>query len=333
MAESLIVGIDEAGYGPNLGPLCVAASVWCLDEGLCPERLYAHLDGLVSATPAAGMLVIGDSKQLYRASEGLARLECAVLAALTVLGRLPATWRAIWPALDPQALPQIDELPWHDGYDERLPCAARQAAVEAGPAPQTDDAAENVARAAALLRAAQTRGVRLVDLAASIVFPGRFNQQLATGANKADLLLTTVLELVARVLVAFPGRPVIVLCDRQGGRKRYLPQVQQRFSERAVRVLKEDAAVSQYGAWEAGRPLRLRFQVDGEQLLPVALASMTAKYLRELAMRPLNAFWQQHVPGLAPTAGYPVDARRFLRQIEPALAQLRIPLDTLWRQR
>jgi ribonuclease HII len=334
MADRLVLGIDEAGYGPNLGPLCVAASVWRVIDDLAPEQLYAHLEGLVSATPAAGRLAIGDSKQLYRAADGLARLEGTVLGALCTLDRLPNDWRGIWPVLDPQALPQIDELPWHDGYNERLPCSLPSPQGDPD-ASQTPDArgSEEVALAALRLKAARQRGVHLVDLAASVLFPRRFNQELAAGANKADLLLEAVLGLVARVLARVPDLPAVVLCDRLGGRKRYLPQVQRQLSERVVCVQREDDAVSQYAAWESGRPVSLRFQVDGEQFLPVALASMTAKYLRELAMRPFNAFWQRHLPGLAPTAGYPVDARRFLTQIEPRLAQLDIPLDALWRQR
>ena len=45
--------------------------------------------------------------------------------------------------------------------------------------------------------------------------------------------------------------------------------------------------------------------------MPAALASMTSKYLRELAMRAFNEFWCGRVHDLAPTAGYPRDARRF----------------------
>jgi hypothetical protein len=52
---------------------------------------------------------------------------------------------------------------------------------------------------------------------------------------------------------------------------------------------------------------------------------MAAKYLRELAMKAFNQFWQQHVPGLKPTAGYPVDARRFRAEIDAARAALKIP--------
>jgi hypothetical protein len=67
--------------------------------------------------------------------------------------------------------------------------------------------------------------------------------------------------------------------------------------------------------------------------MPTALASMTAKYLRELAMIPFNRFWQQHVPGLKATAGYPMDALRFREEIRPAQQRLGIEDRVLWRAR
>ena len=34
MGRKLLVGIDEAGYGPNIGPLVIGASVWDLPASL-----------------------------------------------------------------------------------------------------------------------------------------------------------------------------------------------------------------------------------------------------------------------------------------------------------
>ncbi|MFM9068571.1 MAG: hypothetical protein ACKOUR_14755, partial [Planctomycetota bacterium] len=62
------------------------------------------------------------------------------------------------------------------------------------------------------------------------------------------------------------------------------------------------------------------------------LASMVAKYLREVCMKQFNTFWQSHCPGLAPTAGYPVDARRFWSETAALRQQLGIPDHILWRQ-
>ena len=76
-----------------------------------------------------------------------------------------------------------------------------------------------------------------------------------------------------------------------------------------------------------------RSRTQAESCLPAALASMASKYLRELAMRAFNDFWCARVPGLAPTAGYPRDARRFKAAIEPLQSVLGISDAVVWRER
>jgi hypothetical protein len=175
--------------------------------------------------------------------------------------------------------------------------------------------------------------VRLAGLEASVVFPAEFNAAVDRCDNKAEVLSLATLRLAGRLLAELPAGPAIVLCDKHGGRNRYAALLQEIFPEELVRVRREGALLSVYELRTAGRPVEFRFQPRGEQHLPTALASMTAKYLRELAMQPFNAFWQQHVPGLAPTAGYPNDSRRFLNDIGPAKARLQIADDVLWRTR
>jgi hypothetical protein len=71
-----IIGIDEAGYGPNLGPL-VMSSVACR---VPDEQLDADLWRLLAAAVRRGgdrddgRLVVDDSKVVYSTSRGLAGL-------------------------------------------------------------------------------------------------------------------------------------------------------------------------------------------------------------------------------------------------------------------
>ena len=59
---------------------------------------------------------------------------------------------------------------------------------------------------------------------------------------------------------------------------------------------------------------------EAESSSPLAaLASMTAKYLRECYMSFFNRYWTARVPGAAPTAGYPADARRFFEALRPLI--------------
>jgi hypothetical protein len=60
---------------------------------------------------------------------------------------------------------------------------------------------------------------------------------------------------------------------------------------------------------------------------------MASKYLREVLMREFNHFWQEQVPGLKATAGYPGDAARFFDEIRPAAQRLGIAEAAVWRSR
>ena len=68
-----------------------------------------------------------------------------------------------------------------------------------------------------------------------------------------------------------------------------------------------------------------------EKHMPVALASMVAKFTRELHMMRFNRYFASLVPDIKPTAGYVQDGRRFLKEIEPILAQNGLNRDVLVR--
>jgi hypothetical protein len=60
---------------------------------------------------------------------------------------------------------------------------------------------------------------------------------------------------------------------------------------------------------------------------------MAAKYVRELHMVQLNAYFQGLVPGLRPTAGYGRDAWRFLSDVAAARAAAGVPDAAILRSR
>jgi hypothetical protein len=105
------------------------------------------------------------------------------------------------------------------------------------------------------------------------------------------------------------------------------------FSDCPVEVRRECRQESVYRFKRAGDRVEVRFCKQAESYLPVALASMFAKYLRELAMIAWNEFWCDRLPGLEPTAGYPNDAKRFKEAIAAAQAELRIDDCLIWRKK
>lgn len=329
----LVVGADEAGYGPNLGPLVVAVSAWRVPDRFLRDDWHELLRAGVSRADdapernsAAPRLAIGDSKRLYDSSTGIGALELGVLGARLATGRessdsprLPHTWLDCWSQLEADPAGELLHACWRTPEVAPLPVA---------------ELAERIKGAGDRFRRALADcGVELVGLRARGVFAAEFNQRLDSGANKAEILTQATLELVAETLRRAPGEGATVWCDRHGGRKQYLPSLQRQFPEPFIEIRGETAELSRYAWTDAGRRVGIEFRVGGEAQLPVALASMTAKYLRELAMRAFNAYWQQAVPGLRPTAGYPVDARRFKQDIAIRQAELGVADDSIWRRK
>ena len=316
-----LVGLDEAGYGPNLGPLAVAATVWRVDAaGAGPVDLYELLDAAVSQGPCRGRLRIADSKAVYQSASGrLAGLEAAVIPAFRLAGCGAGSWRELTGVFSGCS---AAEDPCVAGFDAALPTEL-----------SADEAAVIAER---LKTAADGAGVELMAVVPRLVFPGEFNRLLELHGTKGAALSHVTLGLLGGVLRSLPdGEPAVcrINCDKHGGRSRYAPLLTHHFPTALVQVVEESRPLSSY-RWRSGhREYRVDFRARGESELPTALASMTAKYLRELAMRGFNAFWEERLPGVRPTAGYPLDAKRFWEETARARRESGIDEQQLWRMR
>ena len=318
----LLIGTDEAGYGPNLGPLVVAATIWRTSEAAGCHDLYEQLDDIVCRKPLSGTrqdqrLAVADSKQLYRPGSDWGHLERAVLAALALTGKPVSSWTNVWPAVAPDRDMVFPALPWHTGFELALP---RDIA--------TSDVDWWQMR---LGEALPAREVELVGVLARVVFPEEFNRRVDAVGSKGTLLSEVTLELIKKCGEWGIGELVTIRCDKHGGRSRYGPLLQATFPEYLIEVVREGRAQSVYRWGPANERVDIRFVAGGEQFLPTALASMTAKYARELLMLRLNRFFMSHLPDLAPTAGYVQDGRRYLREIEPVIETTGITVQDLVR--
>jgi hypothetical protein len=271
------------------------------------------------APPGSSCVVIGDSKLLYQPDRGLGLLETGLGAALAALGQRPATWRQMWETLAPGTCVAASPAVCYQDYDCPLPCAADPAAV---------------ARAAAVLcQALDQAGIRLAAIRSRALFPDAFNRLVDERGSKGSVLSHVTLGLAAELIAGLPDVPIHVVCDKHGGRDRYQPVLYEHFPDVFVEVHGEGATYSLYRFGPPERRIEFRFEVQAECYLATALASMASKYLRELAMRAWNAFWCARIEGLAPTAGYPADARRFQQAIAPLQRELAIDDRLLWRSR
>lgn len=317
-----LIGTDEAGYGPNLGPLVVSATVWEVTEKKAAIDPYDLLVGLVSEKPSPRnqpkTITIADSKSLFSRSVGLRRLEGNVLAALALMGSEPKSWGALWEGLAPGIRQRMEQAPWYRDFECDLPISA---------------ASLDWIKEANLLEKIATRDIRLLDVRSAVALPSEFNREVRAAGSKGAVLSQMTLDLISEALGSLAKGPVSVHCDKHGGRNRYLPVLQTSFPDQPIRILQESRGISRYRWKRHGGPVDISFVAKGERYMPTALASMVSKYLRELAMTAFNTFWIEHCPGLRPTAGYPVDAKRFRQDIADVQSGLGIPDDALWRER
>jgi len=319
---TLLIGTDEAGYGPNLGPLVVAASAWrVVDGGADDAARLAHAAADIGAAAGLRHPPWADSKQLYKPGDGLGAIERGDLAAIASITQgtnheIPANGAALAAGLGIDLPSTAAPAEWTLFEGTALPVAV---------APRTLALlVETVATAL------PSHGIQLVAVACRILHPMAFNALLDVGLNKSDILSRTTLALAAELRATAPGEPAVVWCDRHGGRKTYAALVGRHFAAPLVRTIVETPTDSVYEIPWAG--VRIEFTVGGEARVPVALASMTAKYVRELAMAAFNAHWTTRAPGLRPTAGYPLDARRWREDAAAALDRCGIPADAFWRR-
>lgn len=282
-----------------LGPLCVSLAAFHIDPwqpGSPAPDLWSLLAPAVAREPRrANAIAVADSKKLKLSNSGttdpLIHLERGVLAHLAAWFDLPEADSGLFEALGTR----LGDGAWYAGSAVPLPRASSAGALRID--------------ANALRRAGRDAGVRLVGLWCIALPEGPFNTLIERHGTKAATTTFALRKLIERALQhAAEAEAVRIVCDRQGGRQRYAGVLGGLDGEPTV--LEESPRVSRYGL---GEKTVISFQPEGETAhYPIALASMTAKLVRELAMARFNRYWSARVPGLKPTAGYVQDARRWL---------------------
>ncbi|MCE2882440.1 MAG: hypothetical protein LW636_08805 [Planctomycetaceae bacterium] len=310
----IYAGIDEAGYGPLLGPLCVGASAFALpcDDPMSRPDLWKLLDSGVcrAAKDARRRVAVADSKKLKGVGGAgvhpLRHLERGVLAFAG--GDVPSSDTDLFTRLG-AAAHRSRATPWHDA---------------ALPAPVALTAAEAAIARNMVARALERAGMSTEHLAVSALDAPAFNALYGTLRNKASVNMSLVFDALRTIDHLRGAGTALVAIDRQGGRAAYTDALEAHVAHGArVRVIEETDERSSY---EIGDGLFVTFEIEAETAhLPVALASMAAKLVRELFMRRLNRFFTERVPGLEPTAGYVTDGRRYLAEVKPLLAAEGIP--------
>lgn len=342
---ALIIATDEAGYGPNLGPLVVSATAWNVDDSLFPslddDLFESTLSGLFCTKPTKkdDLIYVADSKSLFASGNSLRKLERAVFTLLSysiessrhdfdnsseispTIPKLktPKTLLALLKMLGRSKTCSAQSNPWWD--NTKLPVDLGQ-----------DESRMLLEKATRFFGDCQ---IQFRDVVSKTLHPLEFNRECEALGNKANLLSKTTLDLVKVLMDETDQAEILVRCDKHGGRSKYSEVIQNCLTDQWIHVVQErpDVSVYKFSTSDRRQQVRMEFRAKGERYLPVATSSVFAKYLREVCMKNFNQFWMNRISGLKPTAGYPVDAKRFRAEIATEQKVLGIEDAVLWRNR
>jgi hypothetical protein len=322
----IYAGIDEAGYGPLLGPLVITRAVFTLELDCANPFpcLWSTLRGTLCRGPSVpeGRIRIADSKELYSPAQGLRLLERGVLSLLHLLGEQPRSLQSLLDSLGFDEDSRRCRSPWYADEEggPRLPVHLDKRSLEG-------------ARRKIELGARKKR-VGLADASVAVVFEDRFNDLVGKTGSKASCAWQFVAGHLRAIWERYAGESPVVVVDRQSGRRYYGELLSAAVPEAECVALSEEAAASRYRLCAPrGRQMEVVFEVESEKRhLPTAFASMLAKYVRELWMARFRGYWAALAPQVRPTYGYFGDGRRFLQDLAPVLRELAIRPDALARR-
>jgi ribonuclease HII len=307
----ILLGVDENGLGPRLGPL-VVTSVVARVEGDGHKRVVSRPRGALRSR-------LGDSKRLVAYGESSLG-EAWARAILRRNGQTepggPAEVVRLLSLDDPEVL--------------RAPCPSDHADQCWSPGGDAFAAegklVADVERDLARLDAA---GVRVLYAACVVTCARRLNDGIARGLTRFHLDLHSM-ERLALEARARAGVDVIATCGKVGGFARYPPAFGP-MNGRLHAVAEEGRARSEYHVPGLGRIAFVRDAEDRHIL--VGMASLIGKWVRDLLMARIVRYHRKDTPDLPDASGYhdPVTAR-FVEATRLTRKKSALPDDCFERQ-
>ena len=228
-------GIDEAGFGPTLGPLIITGVLF-----RAPSR-EAFLKAVAEIRHRGYRL--DDSKAIYRSHKDFDRLSATVLPVLCAFHN--TAWDSLATITDRLAV----------NADYAPPFYLREALA---PDIHVPGQQANGRRIADVLR---KHDVALACVASAVLPAQTFNARMARLRNKSLLLFHGTAEVLKRLIDATDADREFarVALDKQGGRAYYADLLSTEFPDLRAQIISESAEESVYRMTGDDREIELRF--------------------------------------------------------------------------
>lgn len=291
---SIYAGIDEAGYGPTLGPLVITGTACVCEKEDTDPSCLAELLCRETDIP-----LITDSKKIYSSQKGLRNLEKCVHAFLQLcFEKPPLTFSSMVKSLAGELFDSVFEFsPWFSGQDLTLPVS-------------------DIEISSLLKTRAEQEGISDVSVFSSVINVPLFNDFIRKGHNKGGLLFSEVCGILKKIISRFRDNEIFITVDKLGGRKFYSRFLRENFLDWNISLTGESKEESSYIMQHENTLVHISFRVkaDADNFF-VSVSSLISKYIRELSMVLFNQFFYAKDKSLKATQGYPEDAKRFLDDI------------------
>jgi ribonuclease HII len=306
----ILVGIDENGLGPRLGPLLVTAvSARCTESGAKAAQK--------PPTKAMGAR-LGDSKDLVSHGDVSLGEAWARAAHAHVTG---STTKSPDDLLHALCIDSSQQLRARCPSDHEAQCW-RADEVFSAETPMLDAVASDLDKLA-------TRGIEITRVEISIICSERLNDAIDRKLSRFHVDLHAMERLVISARAA-ANENVVAICGKVGGLNRYSDQFGP-LSGRLHAIVEEGRARSEYQFPDLGRIAFVR-DADASNML-VGMASLIGKWAREVLMARIVRHYRQDNPSLPQASGYhdPVTTR-FISATKLLRNQRKLPNDCFERR-
>lgn len=306
---TLVAGIDEVGYGPILGPLVVASSIFLINEN-SEDDMWFRLQNSIGKTKKGlgSRLLVTDSKKAWSKNAKINQLERTTKAFINQLdlkGTISSS--RLMSCITNDTTIQVKKYPWYR--------AAYNSII-----PEISTGISNK-----LTNNMKQEGIEFIDFRCFCIDVEQYNLAVSFTGNKSTVVANLILKLIYQIIslaTFYQANKIIIYSDRLGGRTYYANLIE-RIPNYRLYEINEANKLSTYklnkliSTTGRKKDLHIQFEVGADdKRFPVALASMAAKYIREKVMEHMNKYFKMLQPNLKPTAGYWMDGLRFLRDIE-----------------
>ncbi|MFH2001726.1 MAG: hypothetical protein ABIK28_18720 [Planctomycetota bacterium] len=309
MSKNIIIGMDEAGLGPKLGPLVISMNLFETErdlQALSMKEIMSDVLALDAGLDSIRVRVM-DSKILYRGVHGFAFLEKTALSFWYACHQtIPPTLGAWLSGTCPEVAAHLEECPWYGPDPLRLTL------------PRIVHPELIVKSGIAIREVMERTETWLVSIKQKVLTAPVLNRMIDRLGLKSEAEMEALFSMLAQALDEHQSRLFQVEIDKLGGRNFYAGPITRFLQATQIHALEEGPQASTYIFPCNHSQVDIRFLCKGDsRKFHIALASIMSKYVRELFMFLLNRYWRSLLPEIRPTAGYPVDASRFLREVTP----------------